>query len=342
MKLMILPFLALVTNPVVGQEAEQPDPDRLTLRTPTGTFTGLINPGFPNTRQFRAIPFAKPPVLSRRWAPPEKLSPSNEHWDATRFPPSCPQFVSAVTSFWNSDLTRGNSIYNGDQNDTSGQVGADTSEDCLYLAVWTPKVTAPRPKDGFPVLFFMTGGGFTTGGVNIPWQMPTTWVERSQPHIVITINYRLTIFGFPCARGLANSHQNLGILDQRAALEWTRDNIAAFGGDPSRITQMGRSAGAISVDVHAYAFPNDPIAQAQYMQSGTIFGAQPHKDPIYPNFTVVASQFRCETPSNDVEDEDEDGTAELDCMRQVLFKDIINFIGQYNIESVLILAQLLR
>jgi carboxylesterase type B len=231
-----------------------------------------------------------------------------------------------VPSFWNSDLTSGNLIYNGNQNDTSGLVGAATFEDCLYLAVWTPKAAAP--KAGLPILFFMTGGGFIIGGVDIPWQMPTSWVERSQSHIVVTINYRLDIFGFPYARGLANGNQNLGILDQRAALEWVHDNIAAFGGDPSRITQMGRSAGSVSVDVHAYAFSEDPIAQAYYMQSGTIFGADlQDKDPIYSNFTFVARHFGCDYPSSDVENED--GAAELDCMRQVSFKDIVNFIGQY-------------
>ncbi|KAH8195691.1 hypothetical protein TruAng_010149 [Truncatella angustata] len=326
MKLTILSLLALATNTIVGQEAKHPGSDQLTVRTSTGTFTGLIDPEFPNTRQFRAIPFAKPPVLSRRWLPPEKLSPSNEHRNATRFPPSCPQFVSAVPSFWNSDLTGGNLIYNGNQNDSSGLVGAATSEDCLYLAVWTPKVAAP--KAGLPVLFFMTGGGFIIGGVDIPWQMPTSWVERSQSHIVVTINYRLNIFGFPYARGLVNDHQNLGIIDQRVALEWVRDNIAAFGGDPSRITQMGRSAGAVSVDVHAYAFSEDPIAQAYYMQSGTIFGANiQDKDPAYSNFTFVARHFGCDNSNSDVENKD--GAAELDCMRQVSFKEITNFVGQY-------------
>lgn len=96
----------------------------------------------------------------------------------------------------------------------------------------------------------MTGGGFIIGGIDIPWQMPTSWVERSKSHIIVTINYRVNIFGFPNARGLKDGEQNLGILDERAALEWVRDNIAAFGGDPTRITQWGRSAGALSADIH--------------------------------------------------------------------------------------------
>jgi carboxylesterase type B len=230
-----------------------------------------------------------------------------------------------VTSLWNQNLTKGNLIYNGNQNDSSGLVGEATSEDCLYLAVWTPTTAPPPPDAGLPVLFFMTGGGFVIGGVDIPWQLPTSWVERTQSHIVVTINYRLNIFGFPNARGLGDGHQNLGFLDQRAALEWVRDNIAAFGGDPHRITMWGQSAGSIAADVQAYAFYQDPIAQAYFMESGTAFTFLPHKDSTYSNFSFVARHVGCEAPCGD----DDDGAAELDCMRQVPFALIENFIGQY-------------
>ena len=173
----------------------------------------------------------------------------------------------------------------------------------------------------------MTGGGFVIGGVDISWQLPSSWVERSQSHIVVTINYRLNIFGFPNARGLADGHQNLGILDQRAALEWVRDNIAAFGGDPDRITQWGQSAGSIAADYHAYAFYQDPIAQAYFMQSGTAFSTSPPKDPTHSNFSFVARHVGCEAPAGN--GDDKDGVAELDCMRQVPFAQIENFVGQY-------------
>jgi len=116
MKLAILSLLALATDAVLGREANCSSSNNLTVQTSTGTYTGLVDSTFPNTRQFRAIPFAKPPVLSRRWLPPQKLSsPPSEHHYATRFPPSCPQFVTAVTSLWNQNLTHGNLIYNGNQ-----------------------------------------------------------------------------------------------------------------------------------------------------------------------------------------------------------------------------------
>jgi acetylcholinesterase len=330
MKLAILSLqlVVLATTAVLGRQANCSSSNHLTVQTSTGTYTGLIDARFPKTRQFRAIPFAQPPVLSRRWLPPQKLkSTPSEHHYATRFPPSCPQFVTAVTSLWNQNLTKGNLIYNGGQNDSSGLVGEATSEDCLYLAVWTPTTAAPPPDAGLPVLFFMTGGGFVIGGVDIPWQLPTSWVERSQSHIVVTINYRLNIFGFPNARGLADGHQNLGILDQRAALEWVRDNIAVFGGDPDRITMWGQSAGSFAADYHAYAFHQDPIAQAYFLQSGTVFSTSPPQDPTHSNFSFVARHVGCEAPCGS--DNDEDGAAELDCMRQVPFAQIVNFIGQY-------------
>ncbi len=325
MKLAILSLLVLAGDTFVGQAANCSGSHNLTVQTSTGTYTGLIDPKFPNTRQFRAVPFAEPPVLSRRWLPPQKLSsPPSEHHYATQFPPSCPQFVTAVPSIWDSPLTKGNLIYNGNQNDSSGLVGEATSEDCLYLAVWTPKAAAPDA--GLPVLFFMTGGGLEIGGINIPWQMPTSWVERSQSHIVVTINYRVSIFGFPHARGLAGGEQNLGILDQRAALEWVRDNIAAFGGDPKRIIQWGQSGGAVSTDIHAYAYYKDPIARGYFIQSGPAINLSPKSDPTYSNFSFVARNMGCVVPCGD---DDEDGAAELECMRRVPFAQIVNFVGQY-------------
>lgn len=325
MKLAILSLLALATDAVLGKGAGNCS-DSLTVRTSTGTFTGLIDPEFPNTRQWRAIPFAEPPVASRRWLPPQKLSSSpSEHHYATKFPPSCPQFVTAVESMWNLPLTKGNLIYNGAQNDSSSLVGEATSEDCLYLAVWTPK--GPPPEGGFPVLFFNTGGGFIIGGIDLPWQIPTPWVERSQSAIIVSVNYRVNIFGFPNARGLADGDQNLGILDQRAALEWVRDNIEAFGGNPDRIIHWGRSAGSITADMHSFAYYDDPIAQAYYLESGGATSGVP-KDDTYASFSYVARHVGCEAPCG-VDCDDDDGAAELDCMRQVSFLQISNFVGQH-------------
>ncbi|KAJ4350606.1 hypothetical protein N0V95_004610 [Ascochyta clinopodiicola] len=170
----------------------------------------------------------------------------------------------------------------------------------------------------------MPGGGFQNGGIEVPFQMPAPWVERTQAHIVVTINYRLNIFGYPNARGL--QEQNLGILDQRLALEWVRDNIAAFGGDSSRIMQWGQSAGSISTDIHTFAYSEDPIASSYFLQSASlktpdVLGGLISHDPEHSNFTFVAEQLGCHFVDND--------EAELDCLRKLPFATIMNFVGQY-------------
>lgn len=289
-----------------------------TVKAHTGVYDGRIDPKYPQTRQFLSIPFAEPPVRSRRWAPPAALSASNKHHNATIPPPSCPQFVTSIPSLLSTYFAEGAMIYNGDQNSTSGLVGAATSEDCLYLSIWTPANATSKSK--LPVFVFLPGGGFQTGGINSGYYNPTAWIERSQSHIIVTVNYRLNIFGFPNAPGL--EEQNLGILDQRMALEWLRDNVAAFGGDPAAITQGGQSAGSMSTDVHAHAFYKDPIASAYYLMSGTVFSASPIMDKAYSNFTFVAQHVGCADGGNG-------SVSVLECMRAVPFEDISNFVGRY-------------
>lgn len=209
-------------------------------------------------------------------------------------------------------------IDNGNQNHSSGLPAENASEDCLYLSIWTPANITSDQK--LPVAFFMTGGHFTTGGVSIPGQIPAAWVDRSQEHIVVTINYRVNIFGFPNAAGGASP--NAAILDQRMALEWVAHNIAAFGGDPSKILLWGQSAGAISVDYHNFAFWDNPISHASFSQSGTALKALETDDYTHANFTYVANQLGCDFPN--------DGDAEMRCMQNVPTNDILNFVSNYS------------
>lgn len=105
------------------------------------------------------------------------------------------------------------------------------------------------------------------------------YLASSEDVVVVTINYRLNIFGFPGAPGL---DQNQGLLDQRLALEWLRDNIGAFGGDCERIIAFGQSAGSVSVGYLAYAYPDDPIVAGYIMESGT-----PHSwTPLTPSLAA--------------------------------------------------------
>lgn len=137
---------------------------------------------------------------------------------------------------------------------------------------------------------------------------------------MVTINYRVNIFGFPNAAGLET--QNLGILDQRLALEWVYQNIEAFGGDQERITLWGHSAGALSVDILNFAYPDEPLAAAFFLMSGTAMRTFAQGDnALQTNFTFLAKKLGCDFP--------QDAQAELECMQQVPVTLISNSVGHY-------------
>ncbi|KAG8169182.1 hypothetical protein KVR01_001931 [Diaporthe batatas] len=147
------------------------------------------------------------------------------------------------------------------------QTGRPLSEDCLSLNVWTkPQSGTGQPK---AVLFWIFGGGFSIGNTACEIYDGSVLADENDV-VVISANYRVNIFGFPGAPGL---QQNVGLLDQRMALEWVRNEVSAFGGDPSRITVFGQSAGGASTDYLSLMYPNDPIANGFIPQSGVASGA---------------------------------------------------------------------
>ena len=203
--------------------------------------------------------------------------------------------------------------------DVAGEVRVGRAKGCRCLSTsmvvdlvsaYLELASSPRPT--------LTRLG--TGGMDVPAQIPTQWVQRTQDHIVLSFNYRVNIFGFPNAPGL--DEQNIGLLDQRRAVEWTRDNIAAFGGDPERIIIWGQSAGSISVDYYSFVYPEDPIAAGMSLDSGTAFTDITSNDKSQSNFTFVAEQLGCS-------DFGSDSSALPKCMRGVDALKINNFIARY-------------
>ncbi|SPO06991.1 related to triacylglycerol lipase V precursor [Cephalotrichum gorgonifer] len=299
---------AAVSRPIV--EARSCDVD-LTIQTTGGIVHGTVDSATPAVRKFLGIPYAKPPVNDLRFAPPEPAPPFGE-LDATELPPSCMQYALTSPMVTTNEVLEFNL---GGLNGTTGPI----SEDCLTLSIWAPR-GGRKTKKALPVLIFFYGGAFFGGGTDVPYQLPSQWIQRTQGHIVVSFNHRDNIFGFPNAAGLPLENQNVGLLDQRLAIEWVRDNIAAFGGDPERIGLWGMSSGAISIAYYGYTYIDDPIANSIIMDSGNEFIDILTVDPIHGNFTFVASQFGCGELSP---------VEELSCMRKVDAFAIEEFMKTY-------------
>ena len=202
-------------------------------------------------RMFKGIPFAAPPVGELRWKAPQPVKSWQGVRPATQFGARCmqqPMF--------------------GDMNFRSNGM----SEDCLYLNVWTP---ATASADRLPVLVYFFGGGFRAGDGSEPRYDGEAMARRGI--VALTVNYRLAEFGFfahPELTAESPNHAsgNQGFLDQTAALQWVKRNIAGFGGDPSQVTIAGESAGSISVS----ALMVSPVAKTLFAraigESGAMFG----------------------------------------------------------------------
>lgn len=177
-------FLSLIVTlclavPWKGQGGANKD---LEVCTSSGKIHGMIHPAFPHVRQFLGIPFAQPPIGALRWMPPRPLPPSavNSKIEATQLPPSCIQYLSSSSSIYSRDVLQ----FNLDGLNRTGSI----SEDCLTASIWTPTEGngGGGGGTGLPVLLFIYGGGFTTGGQDVPYQLPPQWVERTKDHIVVS------------------------------------------------------------------------------------------------------------------------------------------------------------
>ncbi len=218
-------FIPVVTAAVLLAGSLVSSADSLTIKTEDGKVHGkLINSGA--VRAFQGLPYAAPPVGDLRWKAPQPAAAWKGEFDATKYGHHCAQ--GAVFA------------------DMIFQDG-EGSEDCLNLNVYTPANASPKSK--LPVMFWIHGGGYAGGGSSEPRHngdfLPTKGV------ILVTINYRLGVFGFLATPELAaeqgGTAGNYGLMDMVAALEWVKKNIASFGGDPGNVTIFGESAGSFAV-----------------------------------------------------------------------------------------------
>ncbi|MCY3595460.1 MAG: carboxylesterase family protein [Bacteroidetes bacterium] len=193
-----------------------------------GFVRGLAESG---VHVYKGIPFAAPPIGHLRWQAPQPSPAWEDTLNADTFSAGCVQAVVGSRPPWTEEFMHQGGV----------------SEDCLYLNVWTQAAYSGEPK---PVLVYIHGGGFQEGSGSVAVYDGSSLAQKGL--IVVTINYRLGILGFLAHPDLSadSPHQasgNYGLLDQVAALQWVKNNIAAFGGDPESVTVAGQSAGAMSV-----------------------------------------------------------------------------------------------
>lgn len=219
------------------------------VQTASGTLEGSTSPD-KKIRIFEGIPFAAPPVGDLRWQPPQPVASWTGVRKATAFGPRCMQ----------------GSIFKDMIFRDSGP-----SEDCLYLNVWTPAASA---DEHLPVMVWIYGGGFQAGASSEPRQDGTHLAHKGV--VVVSMNYRLGVFGFfsdPELTKESPNHAsgNYGLLDQAAALQWVRKNIAAFGGDPDNVTIFGESAGSMSVSSQMASPLSKGLFKQAIGESGGVF-----------------------------------------------------------------------
>jgi para-nitrobenzyl esterase len=220
-----------------------------------GLITGTPTPQWTyGVRLYRGIPYAAPPVGDLRWRPPQPVVPWQGVKAADHFSPVCMQ---------NPTDTEGNAWREG---------LVSVSEDCLYINVWTP---SKSPSDQLPVMVFIYGGGNTRGAASEN-QYDGAYLAKKGV-VFVSFNYRLNVFGFLAHPDLTaesdhHSSGNYALLDQIAALQWIRRNIAQFGGDPNTVMIFGHSAGAANVS----SLLASPLAKGLFeralMQSGGNLG----------------------------------------------------------------------
>ncbi|CAL1694184.1 unnamed protein product [Somion occarium] len=292
---MMFPLLSLIilllpVNVFPGTTALNP----LQVNLTSGTFLGQTVPN--GTDNWLGIPFARPPIGPLRFKAPVAITrPPAAVKNASIFGDACPQ-------------TPSNSL------------GAPQSEDCLFLNVWRPASTQANAK--LPVLVWFYGGAFMNGAASDHSTDPTRIIQRSvaigKPIMFVSANYRVNTFGFLSSSHVEPQDLNAGFHDQRLALAFLQDNLAAFGGDASKVTIWGQSAGAGSAETHVlFPAPGRSLFRAAIFDSSTgPFKNSPpasrYDDPGFP-FARLLEATGCSS-----------GPDSVSCLQAVPFETLQN------------------
>ncbi|KAJ5220179.1 hypothetical protein N7468_009383 [Penicillium chermesinum] len=271
-----------------------------TVQVRNGTYTGIHDTNY-NQDYFLGIPYAQQPIGNLRFTVPQSL---NESWDGSR------------------DAKAYSDICVGYGTDS---IWYPQSEACLTLNVIRSASATKGSK--LPVGVWIHGGGFFEGSGRDERYNMSRIVENAskigKPFIAVSINYRLSAWGFISSSELAGSgNTNLGLRDQRLALQWIQENIEAFGGDPTKVTIWGESAGAMSVGYHltAYGGRDDRLFRAGILESGAPIAAGPSNYTTYQSsYDEIVAAVNC---TNTVDT--------LQCLREVPFARLNSvFNGTY-------------
>jgi len=221
------------------------------LKTKLGILEGVRSIKFnKHLYTFLSVPYAKPPVGELRFKAPQMI----EKWDgimqATKWPPFCVQPSMTLAS----------------KSSPVHPLSQMMSEDCLYLNIWTPSLKFNNRRRR-PVMVWIHGGAFQYGGISVD-ENDGSALALSGDVVVVTLNYRISAFGFLNGNNRENGPNNVGLLDQRMAMAWVQENIKQFGGDPHQVTLFGESAGGHSVGLHLISPESQPFFKRVIMQSG--------------------------------------------------------------------------
>jgi carboxylesterase type B len=264
-------------------------------------YATVVGSSFAGIDSFKGIPYAQPPVGPLRLKPPQPITSNLGTVIATGNPRSCPQFLTSTNS---SSLPL--DVVTEITDTGVFQTLSNSGEDCLTVNVQRPSTATA--SSSLPVVYWMFGGAFEFGSTQTydASELITTSVAQGKDIIYVSVNYRVGGFGWLAGKEiLADGSANLGHLDQRLGLQWVADNIAKFGGDPSKVTIWGESAGSISVFNQMALYDGDntykgkPLFRAALMDSGSVVPADPVDCPKAQDiYNTVVDKAGCSGASD--------------------------------------------